>query len=495
MTTLVFSRTAVSALLAAAALSACVLGPDYVAPDVPKITRITAAALPAETVSTPVRGGEAQRFVQGGVLPAEWWKAFGSPVLDGWVDEAFAKSPTLASAEATLRQQQALFEATTGLLYPSVTANLGAARRKTSASAFGGGGVRGSIFNLYEGSLDVSYGLDLWGATLRTFEGQKALVDANRYHTSAAYLTLAGNVVTAAVAMASAELRLKTATPLIEEYYDTVRLTEKKYELGAGTKADVIAIKTSLAQFEAQLLPLRQEIASSRNHLAALLGRYPSEFDSQNFGFDKLTLPQDIPVSLPSELLRNRPDIAASSAQLAVASANVGIATTNQFPSIALTASVGTQAAKPRRLFDETIWSLAGNLSAPLFDAGSLSAKKRASVAAYDAAQANYRQTVLTAFNEVSDLLTALETDATVLAAQQRALDLARQSLKLTEAGYRTGTATVFELREARVTAARSELDFISALAARYRDTALLFQALGGEGWQDKPAAASTASN
>ncbi len=495
MTNSHFSSQTLLAVLASISLTGCLLGPDYTKPAAPTIASVTASPLPAATVSTPVHGGEAQRFIDGGVLPAQWWKAFGSSVLDGWINEAFTNSPTLASAEATLRQQQALFEAATGQLYPSVTGNFGAARRKTSASAFGGGGVRGSIFNLYDASVNVNYDFDIWGGTRRGIEGQLALADAKRYQTSAAYLTLAGNVVTSAVALASAEQRLQTAIPLVAEYADSLRLTQKKVELGAGSKSDVIAIQASLAQLQAQLTPLQQQAVTARNHLALLLGRFPSEFDHKTFSLATLTLPQEIPVAVPSELVRRRPDIAVASAQLAVASANVGVAAANQLPSIAITASVGTQASQPKRLFDQTIWSLAGNLAAPLFDAGTLSAKKKAAVAAYEAAQADYRVTVLNAFNQVADALTALDSDANVLAAQQRNLDLSRQTLVLTDARFRIGSANVFEVRQARVAAAQAELDFIIALAARYQDTAALFQALGGEAWNAAAPATAVSSS
>ncbi|MDO9453856.1 MAG: efflux transporter outer membrane subunit [Stagnimonas sp.] len=487
-----FALTAVAAVL----LSGCMLGPDYTKPEAPTTQRIAGKPLPAATVAAPIKGGESQRFVEGGVLPAQWWKTFGSPVLDGWVDEALAKSPSLASAEATLRQQQALYIAAGGTLYPSVTANGGATRQKTSGSAFGGGSVPGNIFNLYSASVDVNYGLDIWGGTARSIEGQLALVEATKYQTSAAYLTLVGNVVTSAVSVASAQARLKTAREIAEAYVDTVRLAQKQFDLGASARSDVIAAQTLLAQSQANIPPLEQELTAASNRLAVLLGRYPSEFDNGGFNLTALTLPQEIPVALPSTLVERRPDIAAASAQLAVASANVGVAVANRLPQLTLSASVGTQAAKPKNLFDEDIWSIGANLAAPIFDGGTLKARKDAAVAAYDGAQADYRNTVLNAFNEVADALSALDNDARRLAAQQSAFDLATESLRLTEATYRTGSATIFDVRDARLTAAAAQQNLVLALATRYQDTAALFQALGGDGWnRNTPPPEATASN
>ncbi len=484
-------------LLAAVLLSGCLMGPDFVKPAAPASQRISARPLPAATVATPIPGGESQRFVEGGVLPAQWWKSFGSPLLDGWVDEALAHSPTLAAARATLEQQQALLGADTGLLYPSVTANAGATRRKTSSAAFGGGNVRGSIFNLYQASVDVSYGLDLWGGTRRGLEGQNALVAARQYQTSAAYLTLVGNVVTSAVAVAAAQAQVQLAADINQGYQRTVQLKQKQYALGAIAKSELLTVQSQQAQFAPQIPQLQQQLVVARNRLAVLLGRLPSEFDSGAFDLTVLTLPQDIPVALPSELVRRRPDIAAAEAQLAVASANVGIASANQFPALNLTASIGTQASRPKDLFDQSIWSLAANLTAPIFDGRNLRYRKKAAVSAYQVAQAEYRGTVLKAFNEVADALSAVDNDSQLLAAQQNAYALASQAEALTDARYRSGSAASFELSDAQLTTYAARQNLLRALASRYQDTAALFQALGGDGWNrsaPEPATATTAS-
>ena len=255
-----FLRTPFAAALLPLLVSACVVGPDYQAPAATTAQRITGQPLPAETVSTPVKGGESQKLVEGGVLPERWWTLFGSPAIDGWVDEAIRNSPSLAIAEATLRQAEANYRAATGAYYPSVTAGAGASRQKISGAS-AGGGFPGSIFNLYNASVTVSYALDLWGGVQRAVEGQGALVEAQRRQSQAAYLTLAGNVVTSAIALASADAQLKTARDIAAAYVDTVKLVEKRLEIGAGTRAEVIAVASRKAQADviaARVLSLKK---------------------------------------------------------------------------------------------------------------------------------------------------------------------------------------------------------------------------------------------
>lgn len=479
-------------VLAAALLAGCAVGPDYRAAEAPKAARISAQALPTETASTPVKGGEAQKLVQGGVLPARWWTLFGSDQLDGWVDEAIAHSPSLDAAAATLRQAEANYRAQTGDLYPSISAGAGLSRSKISGAA-AGGSFPGSIFNLYNASVSVSYSIDFWGALQRNLEGQSALIDAQRWQSQAAYLTLAANVVTSAIALASADAQLNTAREIVTAYEDTVRLVEKRRELGAGSRAEVIAVASRQAQARAIVPPLERARAQAANQLAVLLGRYPSEFDAGGFSLAALTLPRELPVSLPSSLVAQRPDIAVAEASLKVASANVGIAQANRLPSLVLGAQVGSQASKPSDLFDETIWSLGANLVAPLFDGGRLSAQQQAAVAAYEATEANYRVTVLNAFRDVADALAAVEIDARALSAQHDAYRLAVENLALVEKRLKAGAANTLEVRDAKLSAGQAQMLFVAAQAARYANTAALFQSLGGALPDPAPAPAPAA--
>lgn len=473
-----FVRTAFATALLPL-FAACAVGPEYKAPAATTATRITAQPLPAETAATPVLGGESQRLVEGGVLPARWWTLFGNATLDGWVDEAIRNSPSLDAAEATLKQAEASYRAATGSLYPSVSASTGASRNKISGAG-SGGGFPGSIFNLYDAGVQVSYSLDLWGAVQTGIAGQQALVDAERRQSQAAYLTLAGNVVTSAIALASAETQLKTARDIVTAYDDTLALVQRRLELGAGTRAEVIAFSSRQAQARANVPPLERERSRASHQLAVLLGRLPSEFDAGRFTLDALTLPRELPVSLPSALVAQRPDIAVAETRLRVASANVGIAEANRLPQLTLSAQVGTQASRVEDLFKEDIWSLAANLAAPLFDGGRLKAERDASVAAYAAAEAGYRLAVLEAFREVADALSAVEIDARALQAQHQAYQLALENLAITEKRFKAGAANTLEVRDAKLSAAQSQMLFVQAQAARHADTAALFTALGG---------------
>jgi len=470
-------------LLPLAALSlfaaGCAVGPDYVPPKASATARLSSQPLAAETTSTPVKGGESQKLVEGGVLPARWWTLFGNATLDGWVDEAIANSPSLDAAEATLRQAEANYRAATGSLYPSVSVGAGASRNKISGAA-AGGGFPGSIFNLYDASVSVSYALDLWGGVRRGLEGQVAIVEAQRWQSQAAYLTLAGNVVTSAIALASADAQLKTARDIVAAYDDTVRLVQKRFELGAGSRADVIGVTARAVQAQANVPPLERARVQAANQLAVLLGRYPSEFDAAGFTLESLTLPRELPVSLPSTLLAQRPDIAVAEANLRIASANVGIAQANRLPSLVLTAQLGTQAGMPKDLFKEDIWSIGANITAPIFDGGRLNAQKKAAVAAYEAADASYRQTVLEAFRDVADALAAVDIDARALQAQHQAYALATENFLLTEKRFKAGSANTLEVRDAKLSAGLAQQLFVQALAARYANTAALFTALGG---------------
>ena len=479
-------RIAQAAALMALSLAGCAVGPTYNAPVAPGDKTLTAQPLPAETASAPVKGGEAQRFVENGTLPSQWWTLFGSPVLNGWVDQAFSQSPTLDLALATLRQNEAQYQAQTGDLYPSLSANAGASRNKSLVT----GTSNTAIYNLFDAGVSVRYALDIWGGVASGIRASAAALDAERQNTRAAYLTLAGNVVTASVSLASAEARLKTARQIVETYDDTVKLVQKRFDLGASSRSDVVAIQALAAQAAANVPPLETQAVQARNRLATLIGKAPSAFDITPFDLDALTLPTEIPLTLPSTLVQQRPDIAAAEANLRLASANVGVAVASQFPSLVLSAQYGSQSSTFKNLFDQNIWGVAGNLTAPIFDGGRLSAQKRAAVAAYDAAQARYRSTVLEAFRQVADSLAAIEIDARALAAQQAAYTAAQQNSQLVEKRFKAGSANIIEVRDARLSEGQAQILFVQALASRYADTAALFQALGGNGWPEAMAAA-----
>jgi NodT family efflux transporter outer membrane factor (OMF) lipoprotein len=459
-------------------LSACAVGPDFRHPDAPKTDRYTAGALPGSTAATPVAGGETQTFAPGKELPTRWWTLFGSEKLNQRVDSAFAGSPGVAAAQASLRQAAETLNSERSGLFPAIDANASAQRQKFSSASMGGTGS--SIFNLYNASVNVSYGIDVFGGLRRAVEAQNAMVDYQRYELQATYLTLAANVVTSSVQEASLRAQVAATQDIVTALEDQLRVVEKQHELGAVSLADVLSARSNLAAERATLSPLQKQLAQTQHQLAVYLGRLPSDDPAATLELADLKLPQELPMSVPSELVRRRPDVQASEAQLHQASANVGLATAAMFPKISITGSFGTDANKTGDLFSSNIWNLGANIAQPLFHAGELTAKRRAAIAAYDEANANYRQTVLHSFQDVADALRALESDAQALQAQYAAADAAEQSLHLTEKQYAAGAVSHLNLLTAQKQYQQVRIGYLQVLASRYTDTAALFQALGG---------------
>lgn len=460
----------------------CAVGPDFQPPAAPQAERYTAAPLPAETVATAGPGGEAQRFLDGKPVPAQWWKLFGSPKLDALVEDALRASPNVASAQAALRVAQENLRAQGATLYPSVDAHFTATRQKIDTASFGNPGGRSVIYNLYNASVGVSYGLDLWGGTRRGVEAQRAATEAQAYELEATYQTLIANIVTAAVREAEQATLIVGQVAIVDDQQKLLAVTEKQAGFGAIGPAELLSAQSNLATERAKLPPLRLAQAQAQNQLAVYVGKLPSEQVPSNFELPDLKLPQDLPLSLPSSLVQQRPDVKAAEARLHQAAANIGVATANLLPQITLNASFGTQASVLDNLFQGNLWSIGGALTQPLFHAGELTARRRAAIAAYEQAAADYRQTVLTAFQNVADALRALELDAESLNAQSAAADAAGRSLTLIETQYRLGSASYLSLLTAQQQYTRARAGAVVATAARLADTAALFQALGG-GW------------
>jgi NodT family efflux transporter outer membrane factor (OMF) lipoprotein len=478
-------------------LSGCAVGPDFRAPDAPAGANgnaYTPTPISTQTDSAQGFAGDAQRFASGKDIPADWWTVFHSNELDQLVRAAFAHNPSMAGAQAALRQAQENLKAEGGsLLYPNVTGQLGAERQHASAvSTFT---PSGEVFNVYTGSLNVSYTVDVFGATRRTLEGLQAAVDYQRYQLEATYITLSSNVVVTAIREASARGQLKATKEVLESQEKELAVIEKQYAIGAIPRTTLLTQRNQVAQIRVTLPPLEKALAQAQHQLSVYVGKLPSESGMPEFDLETLQLPQELPVSLPSNLVRQRPDIRASEALLHEASAQVGVATANQYPQITLSGSYGAAALTPGKLFNgnSTFWSLGAGLTAPLFNAGSLSAKRRAAVAAYDQASAQYQTTVLGAFQNVADTLRALESDATTLKAQMDVEALARESMELTTKQYHLGGTSYLVLVDAERNYQQAHVALVQAQAARYTDTAALFQALGG-GWWNRPAPTDTAA-
>lgn len=484
-------RIAVGSLVAGMALSGCAVGPDYHAPEAPNTKSYTAGTLPGETTATSGTGGAVQRFVSGQEIPAQWWTLFHSEPLDQLIRQALQDSPTLASTQATLREAQENLRAQYGAaLSPSVDASLSASRERISGAAQGQPRAINNVFNLYNASVNVSYSLDLFGGARRELEALQSQVNYQRFQLEGAYLTLSANIVTAAVQEASLRAQIQAAQDILAAQEKQLDVVNRQFELGAVSHPDVLAQRTQVAQTRTILPPLEKSLAQTRHLLAVFSGKLPSEAALPEFNLEEIQLPQDLPVSLPSALVRQRPDVRAAEALLHQASAQVGVATAGMFPQLTLTGSYGRESNQSRNLFSNgtpAIWNLGAALLQPIFHGGELSAKRRAAIAAYDQAQAQYRQTVLQAFENVADVLRALEADANSLKAQVDAEGAARDALDVTQKQFQLGAVSYLTLLNAERAHQQTLSTLAQAQAARYADTAALFQALGG-GWWNRTA-------
>ncbi len=462
------------------------MGPDFQTPAGPAAPGYAPTPLPAQTSSASGLAGDAQRFGVGQAIPLEWWALFHSPEIDRLVRDALAHSPTLAAAQANLRVARETYSAQySSLLLPNANAQLQGARERVSGITYGlsGGGVDGTAFIA---SLNATYNVDLFGAARRAVEGYSAQIDVANYELQAAYLTLTSAVVQSAIAQASLRAQLQATNEVLAAEQHELDLVERQFKLGAINQAILLSQKTQVETTRAQIPALEKAIAQNRDQLAMLTGRLPSDADLPIVTIASISLPQEVPVSLPSELVRQRPDILTSEAQLHVASAQVGVATAALYPTLGITAQYGRESLGFRELSNpgNTIWSIGAGLTQPLFFNGQLTAQKRAAIAAYDQAQAQYQSTVLQAFQSVADALRAIEGDATSLEAIAGVDALAKKSLDLAQTQYRLGAVSTLVLLDAERQYAQAHLNLVGAQASRFSDTATLFQALGGGWWQ-----------
>lgn len=476
-------------------LAGCTVGPDFHRPEPPATNTYTETALPYATVATPGVGGAAQRFVSGQDLPAQWWTLFHSEALDGLVRQALQDSPNLAAAQAALREARENLRAEVGsVLFPSVDAHGSGVRQKISGAAFGNPGGNINAFDLYNASVSVSYKFDVAGGGWRGLEALQAQLDYQGFQLEGAYLALTANLVTTAVQEASLRAQIRATREILAAQEKQLGVVERQFRLGAVSRSDVLAQQTQVAQTRAALPALDRQLAQTRHRLAVLAGKPPSEAALPEFELDGLRLPETLPVSLPSSLVRQRPDIRASEALLHEASAQIGVATANLYPQITLSGSYGSEAVALHQLFGSGagIWSLGAALLQPIFHGGQLVAQRRAAIAAYDQAAAQYRETVLQAFQNVADTLRALDTDANALKAQAEAETAARTALDLTQRQFELGAVSYLSLLNAQRQHQQARINLAQAQAARFADTAALFQALGG-GWWNRPAQADGA--
>ncbi len=465
-------------------LSACAVGPDFHTPAPPATEGYAPGDLPKNTVATGVVGGEPQQLMSGRDLPGQWWTLFGSAALDQLIAQAMANYPDIAAQQAALRQARENVRAEAGVFLPSVTGSAFADRERSSGGAIAPG-FPGFITNIFQAQVNVSYSFDLFGGERRTLEQLQAQAEAQNFQLEASYLTLTSNVAAAAIQLAATRDLLDATHQIIALEEKQLTVIQRRVQLGSQTSADVLQQQSNLASVRATLPPLQQQLAVTEHQLAVLTGRFPHDVTAPELKLADLKLPQDLPVSLPSALVAQRPDVRAQAAVLHQASAGVGIATANMLPQLTLSGSFGGEALRFASLLEpgSNAWNLAGQITQPLFEGGALLAKRRAAMDAYDHASAQYKLTVLQAFQNVADTLTALDNDAQGLSAQYDALAAAQAGLDLIQRQYDIGTANYVTLLTAQQSYQQTRLAYVRALASRYTDTVTLFQALGGGWW------------
>ena len=480
------SPAAFAAVLGAAVLAGCAAGPNFVRPEPPPADRYTTAPLQLEAAAGA--GGATQHIEPGAGLAPEWWRRFGSAALDDIVARALAHNRTLAAAAAMLAQAQELAAAQAGTLAPQIGLTAGVGRQKYGEE-FLGTLPKPPPFSYFAVGPTVSYTLDIAGGEARSVEQRYALADVQRQQLEAARLAVAGNAVMQALRTASLRAQIATLQAILDQDRENLKLVHLAFDAGSVSRLDIVSAESQLASDTTLLPPLRQELSVAEHALALVLGQPPASTALPELDLALLTLPSELPVSLPSELARRRPDILAAEAQLHSATAAVGVADANLYPHLTLSASTGQQSATLAHLFDRSggVWSVAAGLVAPLFDGGTLRAEQRASTDALRASTASYEQAVLVAFGQVADSLQALEHGAEQLQAQARAQEAARDNLDLTRKSYHEGNVGVLQVLDAERLYQQVRLGYVRAEAQRFSDTAQLFLALGGAGPQPAP--------
>ncbi|WP_250502045.1 efflux transporter outer membrane subunit [Caballeronia sp. AZ7_KS35] len=465
-------------LAASLAVYGCAVGPDFQSPAAPTAQSYTRDAQPASAEAA----GTKQTFTRAQAALPMWWMLFGSDALNRLVDTALRNSPTLAQARARLTGARENYTAQAGATeYPAIDANFSTTRQQVDLNSFGITSVPSpGPFTVYNASLSVSYGLDIFGGNRRALDGLMAQVNYEAYELEAAKLSLAGNVVANAIRWASLKQQIDLTERLADMQAQQLSIIERRFTAGGVSKLDVSSQRTLLAQTRATLPPLSTQLAQAHHRLAILLGSAPSEADFRDITLDSLHLPSTVPVTLPSTLAHERPDIRASEALLRQASANVGVAAANMYPRFAISAGIGSERTRMADVISGmNIWNVGLNLTQPLFHGGELRAKKRAAQADYDAALAGYKQTVLQALQEVADALEALNDDARKLSQLSDAQREAQASLTIAQAEYAAGGISHFGLLDTQRSALQTKLDQSRAEADRLSDTATLFQSLG----------------
>ncbi len=466
-------------------LAGCTVGPNFRQPAAPDVSRYTQAPLTPTASAANLAGGETQRFLDGQDIPGEWWELFESPALNALVERALKANPDLKAADAALTIAHENMLAQRGAYYPTVSAGFAASRSKTSADLSPTPSSGALLFNLFTPEVSVSFVPDVFGLNRRLVESMAAAEQQTRFELTAAYLALTANVVVAAIQEAGVREQIRTTRELIAAEEKGLEVLRQQQARGYASRLDVAAQQAQLAQASATLPPLLKQLAQQRDLLAALAGALPSEGLPEQFELSQLKLPQELPLSVPSRLIEQRPDVRQAEENLHITSAQIGVAVANRLPSFAITADIGASALTLSSLTsrDAGFWDLGAQVTQPIFQGGALMHKERAARAAYLQAQQQYRSAVVAAFQNVADTLAALEHDADALRACAASTEAAKVTLDVVHTQQRAGYASYLQLLSAEQTYQTAVNAQVQAQVSRYADTAALFQALGGGWW------------
>jgi len=526
-----------AALLAgvAALAGGCAVGPHYHRPQAPADAGYSPAPLPQSSASAPignggtvqggtvqggtvqggtVHGGEAQRLISGRDIPFAWWELFQSPALNALVERAFKANPTIAAAQAAVAQAQELVYAQRGFFFPTLGANYNFERQKLAGNLTvdNAPGTEGDghnlnppvqnlnstphtaplFYNFHTAQLNVGFVPDVFGANYRQMESLEAQRDAQRFALEATYITLASNVVAAAIQEASLRAQIEATRQIIAADEKSLQILRDQFRLGFAMRIDVAAQEAALGQARMLLPPLRKQLEQTRDLIRALVGNLPNQEVAETFELDALQLPPEVPLSLPAKIIEQRPDVRAAEAQLHAANAQVGVAVAAMLPQFSITGAAGGNADEFGWLFRTggSYWSVIGNVTQPIFEGGTLLHKKRAASAALKQAAAQYQNTVITAYQNVADTLHATLSDADALSADVRAETAAKLSYDLAQRQLQAGYVSYLFLLNAETAYRQTLLTRVQAEATRFGDTVALFQALGG-GWWNRPQVAA----
>ncbi len=473
------------ALIALIVASSCAAGPDYVRPEAPAAKGYTKEPLSDKTTSGDGKGGWAQKFAEGMDVPGQWWTLFHSQELNAVITRALKANPGIQGAEAALRVARENVYAQQGYYYPAAQAGLSTSRQQTGAQTTNQLSTGESLYSLHTAQVSVAYAPDVFGLNRRQVESLQAQAESQRFQYEAAILTLTSNIVVAAVQEASLRGQIAATEEIIRIQSEQLELTRRQFELGAAAEAAVVSLRASLAQTISALPPLRKQLAVQRDLLTALCGGFPSEELTEKFELSSLELPRELPVSLPSRLVEQRPDVRSAEEQLHSASAQIGVAQANRLPQFTINAGVGYSATTISGLFNgqNNFWSLAGGLTQPIFEGGTLLHRKKSAEAAYDQSAALYRATVVGAFQNVADTLRAIQYDGDSVKTAVDAERATKQSFDITLRQAELGDVSYLAILATKQAYQQAVINRVQTQANRLADTAALFQALGGGWW------------